>query len=204
MIANNDNELVITDLQSCAKLPAASECDAFITYPVDELTSSPTITPDNRIIAGASTEGFYGIDVKRGTDGQLEATEAWRYELPGMQFLGWDERGFLPLKIYTVTAVITAYENVFIAGYSVLNARNYDWKDINPIMPFVGDTETTMIAIDIKTGKEVFSIPNAGHLHTAAMAPDLKTLITTEYNFVPDLFGERGKDSGVRGWIAVD
>lgn len=204
IIANNDEELVIVDIPACRALPAGSECDHFINYDLGtDLAASTVITPDNRIIAAAG-DGVIAIDIQRNAQGGILAEQVWRWNTPGIEFFSRDKKGFIPLAFHTVSGVVTAYENVAIFPSSRIQVRGIDWDGINPLAPVTGDIRTSMVAIDIQTGEEVFKIPDAGEFHTASLAADQKTLITIEFNFVSQLFGERSAPAGVRAWISVD
>lgn len=204
VIANNDAQLVVVDIPACLKLAAASECQAFVNYDLGfDLAASPAITPDNRIIASAGDKGVVAIDVSRQADGSFSLNKAWQWQPPGLDFFERDDKGFIFLKANMVTSVITVYENVAVFALSTLNIRGIDWQGINFIAPVTGDATTALVAIDIEHGEEVFHYPDAGELHTASIAADGSTMITVEFNFVSQLFGDRNTPAGVRGWVPV-
>ena len=204
VIADNDSQLLVVDIPACLAQGGGGECPHFVTYDLGyDLAASPAVTPDNRIIASVGNKGVIALDVARDSSGGFSLTEAWNWEPPGLDFFESDEKGFIFLKASLVSSVITVYENVAVFALSTLNMRGIDWEGVNFIAPVTGDVDTAMVAIDIQTGAEVFHYPDAGELHTASVAADGETLITVEFNFISQLFGDRDSPAGVRGWVPV-
>ncbi len=220
VISNNTQQALIADIPMClaafgSKGTAANaynECPHFGSVDLpNNLLASPTLTRDNILIVLGQQAGVLAFQLA-GRGAAIGGSALWSFGpaqmvpicaktvlLPGETLLPFP----VPLSCTpastarTAVSVISSYENVTYFAYTTLQILGVDaqLRQTAPRFAAFGPVTPTLVGVDTRTGAQLAIHTHAdgvGELANVTMAADRSTLVINNFNFLSQVFWDRG------------